>query len=141
MCHVEPLQPVRIIPILLVRLHELLHFPQLEMGRAGISTQICLVSAPPPAALPVYREAHTVLRTLKHPPPRFPGGPASVTCCLLSIPPANNHSSIGFIIFVAHSYCSSKFILSGTVLLGFPGGTVVKNLPANARDTGLISGL
>ena len=24
---------------------------------------------------------------------------------------------------------------------GFPGGSVVKNLPANARDTGLIPGL
>ena len=24
---------------------------------------------------------------------------------------------------------------------GFPGGTVVKNMPANAGDTGLISGL
>ena len=24
---------------------------------------------------------------------------------------------------------------------GFPGGTVVENLPANAGDTGLISGL
>ena len=26
------------------------------------------------------------------------------------------------------------------MLLGFPGGSVVKNLPANARDTGTISG-
>ena len=26
-------------------------------------------------------------------------------------------------------------------MLGFPGGPVVKNLPCNARDTGLISGL
>ena len=27
-----------------------------------------------------------------------------------------------------------------TEFMGFPGGTGVKNLPANARDTGLISG-
>ena len=26
-------------------------------------------------------------------------------------------------------------------VLGFPGGSVVKNLPANAADTGLIPGL
>ena len=74
---------------------------------------------PHPPALSVYREAHTVLRTLKTPSPLFPGGPASVTCCLLSTPPANNHSSIVFISFVAHSHCSSKFILNNTVLLWF----------------------
>ena len=28
-----------------------------------------------------------------------------------------------------------------TLHRGFPGGTVVKNLPANARDAGVISGL
>jgi len=27
------------------------------------------------------------------------------------------------------------------LVLGFPGGSVVKNLPANARDAGLIPGL
>ena len=26
-------------------------------------------------------------------------------------------------------------------MLGFPGGSVIKNLPANARDMGLIPGL
>ena len=26
-------------------------------------------------------------------------------------------------------------------MLGFPGGSVLKNLPANARDAGLIPGL
>ena len=29
----------------------------------------------------------------------------------------------------------------GTILMSFPGGSVVKNPPANAGDTGLIPGL
>ena len=31
--------------------------------------------------------------------------------------------------------------MSGTVFCGFPGGTVVKNIPANAWDEGSITGL
>ena len=31
-------------------------------------------------------------------------------------------------------------ILANTLSLGFPGGSVVKNLPANARDMGSIPG-
>ena len=32
------------------------------------------------------------------------------------------------------------FIILKTSILGFPGGTVVKNLPANAGDTGSSPG-
>ena len=34
-----------------------------------------------------------------------------------------------------------KFSLFKTPIKGFPGGAVVKNPPANARDTGLSPGL
>ena len=34
-----------------------------------------------------------------------------------------------------------EFRLTLFLTRGFPGGTVVKNLPANARDTGSIPGL
>ena len=37
--------------------------------------------------------------------------------------------------------CKSKCTHILKSLLGFPGGSVVKNLPANARDTGLIPDL
>ena len=30
------------------------------------------------------------------------------------------------------------YLLSNKYILGFPGGSVIKNLPANARDVGLI---
>ena len=33
-----------------------------------------------------------------------------------------------------------KIILKNTIAPDFPGGTVVKNLPANAGDTGLSPG-
>ena len=35
---------------------------------------------------------------------------------------------------------SSQLSPSIKILVGFPGGTVVKNLPANARDTGSSPG-
>ena len=37
--------------------------------------------------------------------------------------------------------CVYSRILSEFFLLGFPGGSVVKNLPVNAEDAGLIPGL
>ena len=44
-----------------------------------------------------------------------------------------------------HSHLSLSYLFRGSyyVIWGFPGGSVVKNLPANAedvRDTGLIPG-
>ena len=42
--------------------------------------------------------------------------------------------------FIVISYCI-RFDRKIHVLVGFPSGSVVKNLPANARDVGLISGL
>ena len=35
----------------------------------------------------------------------------------------------------------SLYLVMSGLLLGFPGGSVVKNLPANAGDEGLIPGL
>ena len=34
-----------------------------------------------------------------------------------------------------------NYLIKGSEALGFPGGTVVKNPPANAGDVGLIPGL
>ena len=36
--------------------------------------------------------------------------------------------------------CCGNFVLVKTEWKGFSGGSVVKNMPANAGDTGLISG-
>ena len=36
---------------------------------------------------------------------------------------------------------SAKFLVKKNVCRDFPGGTVVKHLPANAGDMGLIPGL
>ena len=40
-----------------------------------------------------------------------------------------------------HTILSSTDYLDLTLLLGFPGGSVVKNPPANAGDVGSIPGL
>ena len=43
-----------------------------------------------------------------------------------------------------HKGCTESKMLKASALMGFPGGSVVKNLPANAGDTGdagLIPGL
>ena len=44
------------------------------------------------------------------------------------------HTSFGISVFVALDKCPE------VELLGFPGDSMVKNLPANAGDTGLIPG-
>ena len=38
------------------------------------------------------------------------------------------------------SETNTTLLISYTPICGFPGGSAVKNLPANARDTGLIPG-
>ena len=44
------------------------------------------------------------------------------------------HTSFGISVFVSLDKCPE------VELLGFPGDSMVKNLPANAGDTGLIPG-
>ena len=39
-----------------------------------------------------------------------------------------------------HTYTNIYIYIKNEVILGFPGGTVVKNPPANAGDTGSIPG-
>ena len=42
---------------------------------------------------------------------------------------------------MSHAVGLEELILLKMAILGFPGGTVVENLPANAGDTGLSPGL
>ena len=41
---------------------------------------------------------------------------------------------------VGEDRATNSFTFLSLMLLGFPGGSVVKNLPVNARDGGSISG-
>ena len=52
---------------------------------------------------------------------------------------AEHSLSAYFIIINSNLYFLSTYTLPG-IAVGFPGGSVVKNLPANAGDAGLIPG-
>ena len=45
---------------------------------------------------------------------------------------SHGHTSVGVCVLISSSYKDTR---------GFPGGSVVKNLPCSARDTGLIPDL
>ena len=63
--------------------------------------------------------------------------PGKNTGVWVAMPSSRESSTLFFVIFFQSL---ASFFSFGVCNLGFPGGSVVKSLPANAGDTGLISG-
>ena len=72
------------------------------------------------------------------------GNVTTVIChisCLQKSSLATKSKSLLLILYLINLFISFiELIAIKTILPGFPGGLVVKNLPANAEDLGLIPG-
>ena len=99
------------------------HVPLAEISSAAsvLTSFIFCLSPPGTKDLPLIRTAYSVLASSEHLP-------------LSSLSVSRDHTE------QACSPCSCELGFSSGEL-GFPGGTVVKNPPANAGEAGLLPGL
>ena len=55
---------------------------------------------------------------------------AQIIACILDLPHVSSLTLKNYLLFLWFNWFASKI----DIIVGFPGGSVVKNLPANARD-------